>query len=124
MPAARSTKCIVLGLLSFAPLVSTGVVAVTWLISVIHITQQLASFEPEPSGFGISFGLSAFLLIAGAIASVAAFVALLVDVFTNPNVGVGDRLPWIIVLVFGNVVTFPVYWYVVWWREPALSDAR
>ena len=56
------------------------------------------------------------LLILGAVTTLADFVALLADVFTNPRVGADRQLPWLLELLFANVLGFPVYWYVVHWR--------
>ena len=66
-----------------------------------------------------SFYASGVLLLAGAATSLIAFVSFLIDAMVSPHVPQDSRAVWVVVLLFGNVVAFPVYWYVAWWRRRA-----
>ena len=39
------------------------------------------------------------------------------DVSRNQNVRSNDRMTWIFVLIFGNLVAYPFYWYIHIWKE-------
>ena len=65
------------------------------------------------------FYASGVLLLAGAATSLVAFATFLIDAMVSPYVPQDSRAVWAVVLVFGNVVAIPVYWYVAWWRRRA-----
>jgi len=44
-------------------------------------------------------------------------VFLISDMFTNPAMRPDKRLLWIVVLILGNIIAFPVYWYLYIWRD-------
>ena len=117
-----STKSLALGFLSIAPVASCALGLASWAVTVGRMLDSVSSLR-EPAGLDAGFALFAALLLVGAVTSVAAFVALLVDVFTNPEVSRDRQLVWILVLLFANVFAFPVYWYVVHWRTARLSAA-
>jgi hypothetical protein len=58
-----------------------------------------------------------------AIVTAVTFVVVLVDVLANRAVA-HERLTWVLVVIFGNLLGFPVYWYVVHRRQPRVSAAR
>jgi hypothetical protein len=66
-----------------------------------------------------SFYATGALLIAGAATSLIAFAYFLIDAMVSPHLPQDSRAVWAVVLLFGNVVVFPVYWYVAWWRRRA-----
>jgi hypothetical protein len=122
--AHRGTKSILLGGLSIAPAAAFVGALIAWVLLFIRIKHAVDSpFAAEPPTLDAGLSLFTVLVIVAALTSIAAVVALLVDVFTNPAVPGDRQLMWVLVLLFANVVAFPVYWYVVHWRAPALSAA-
>jgi hypothetical protein len=121
-PRAPTQKSIMLGLLSFAPLTACGLALAAWGFTAWRMAH--APFDADPAGIGGGFAFFALMAVVAGITSLAAFVALLVDAFTNPRVPADQRIMWVLVLLFASLLGFPVYWYVVWWREPRLNVER
>ncbi len=48
----------------------------------------------------------------------------IVDAQKNRNVDLGQRVLWILLLIFSNIVIFPVYWYLYIWREPKPAQLK
>jgi hypothetical protein len=108
---SRGRRSLVLGVVSFAPIGLCGSAMLILLVGFMRMSE-----------YGDVAGAAAAVLIMmlGAAASLVALIALLVDAFTSPRVAGDARLVWALVLLFGNVLGYPIYWYVVHWRRPAL----
>ena len=123
-PGRTPRATVIAALIAFAPVVCalaafTGFAS--FLLDVTHLSPEEAEFlggEPMP-GPPTSFYASGVLLLAGAATSLIAFVSFLIDAMVSPHVPQDSRAVWVVVLLFGNVVAFPVYWYVAWWRRRA-----
>jgi Phospholipase_D-nuclease N-terminal len=115
-----SRKSIVLGLVSFAPLVAFAGALVSFLLIFLRLKNALdepfGAFGPEAAGLDSGFALDMAFVMVAAVASIVAFVALVVDALTNPTITPDQRVLWVVVLLFVNIVGFPVYWYIVHWR--------
>jgi hypothetical protein len=44
------------------------------------------------------------------------------NVFGNPSMVKNQRAFWVTSLIVGNVVVFPIYWYLYVWREPKINN--
>lgn len=53
--------------------------------------------------------------------SLALTVFYIVNVFRNERVDKDKKVLWAVVLFMGNMIAMPVYWYLYFWKEPALS---
>jgi len=132
-PGGRDTKSIALGVLSFAPLAAVAAVIVQFV--VFHSNLSFTATEVDPfssdsaSSFDrvdaieASFHRLEILVALAAIVTAVAFVVMLVDVLANRAVA-HERLTWVLVVIFGNLLGFPVYWYVVYRQRPRLSAVR
>jgi hypothetical protein len=59
-----------------------------------------------------------------AIASIVVlFVWFIVDACRSPRIPETERVTWILLLVLGNVLALPIYWYLKIWREPPAAVA-
>jgi uncharacterized membrane protein len=126
MFGGRSTKSILLGVLSIAPLALIAAALVQFAVIFTRLQHAVATpFGPEPTGIETSFSHYGALVVMAGIVTLVALVVLLIDAITNVTVGADQRLLWVLLLVFANVVGYPVYWYVVHWRRPAaISGGR
>jgi hypothetical protein len=116
-PRPLSRKSIVLGIVSFAPLVGFAAALVTFLTLFLRLKAAADDpFGPEPTGLDSGFSLYMVLVLMSALASMVACVALIVDALTSVSVTSDQRIMWVVVLVLANVVAFPIYWYVIHWR--------
>jgi hypothetical protein len=66
-----------------------------------------------------AFYAFAALMVASAATTIVALVYFMIDAFMSPHVAHESRILWAAVLLLGNSVAFPVYWYVAWWRRRA-----
>jgi hypothetical protein len=125
MPAGRPAKTIVLGALSVAPAAIVAVAVVQFFLVFGRIEHVATTpFAPEPVGIEAGIARYAALVMVAAVLTLVALVVLLVDVCTGTTITGDRRVMWLLVLLFANVVGFPVYWYVVHWRRPpAVSGA-
>jgi hypothetical protein len=121
VPGRRPRRAYVLGGLSIAPLAFGALIVVDWAVLAVGLVTA-APDDIDPSGIGIGFAAFSAIAIMIMVSAIAALVALLVDACTNRRIP-PDRQPlWILVLILGNVLAFPVYWYLIWWSEPRESS--
>jgi uncharacterized membrane protein len=52
------------------------------------------------------------------ISLVSLIILCVVNVYKNDSVAKNQRVLWIVLLIAGNVVIFPFYWYRHIWHEP------
>ena len=113
------------------PLAALAVAFASIAVDVIVAVRSFSADTPGSDAVGVAIGGSVFvgLLVLAAVASVAALLVLVVDVFSNPAVPREDRVVWLVCLLFASAFAFPAYWYAIWWcggREPdaTISPAR
>jgi hypothetical protein len=123
-PGRTPRATLIAGLIAFAPVVC-ALAAFTGFASFLLDVTNLSPEEAEFLGGGAmpgpptSFYASGVFLLASAATSLIAFAYFLIDAMVSPYVPQDNRAVWAVVLLFGNVVAFPVYWYVAWWRRRA-----
>lgn len=49
---------------------------------------------------------------------VTTFILYIRDVFINPRVRETRKTLWVILLLFGNFIAMPIYWYLYIWKQP------
>jgi hypothetical protein len=124
-PAPRTPRSTVIaGLIAFVPVVCALAAFAgfaSFLVDVTHVSAEEAELLSGGPMRGAPAGLSASVLLFGACAatSLAAFAYFLCDAMVSAHVAQDTRAVWAVVLLFGNVVAFPVYWYVAWWCRRA-----
>jgi hypothetical protein len=47
----------------------------------------------------------------------------MVNVFKNDRVDKDKKVLWAVVLFMGNMIAMPIYWYLYFWKEPAISTS-
>lgn len=62
--------------------------------------------------FGVLVYISLIILI----------VLYIIDVYRNRSVAQNQRTLWTVLLIVGNMLVFPVYWYLHIWREPKSNN--
>jgi hypothetical protein len=70
-----------------------------------------------PPSFVIIFGLHLLTMLV--IMGLTIFY--MVDVFRNDRVDKDKKVLWAIVIFMGNLIAMPIYWYLYFWKEPALT---
>lgn len=79
---------------------------------VFGVTSILIALYIDRNIWFYTFGITSYILL------LIVLLLYVINVFKNPRVIQDERALWITVLILGNVITFPFYWYLHIWREP------
>jgi uncharacterized membrane protein YqjE len=59
------------------------------------------------------------VLTALAIISIPSLMVFyMFNVYRNNRIAKNQRILWVALLFFGNIIVYPIYWYLYIWREP------
>ena len=96
-----------IGILSFIPVIYFVFMMMCWLMDLNFGTFDYID-QLHLSVLGLSFLLTAITLIHLFFSS------------SKPN---NAKLLWTLVIVFGNMLVLPIYWYLIIWKEENASPA-
>ena len=124
VPGRTAKATVAAGVLAFAPLACMALAMAVFLAMFADPGFPTADDGAFPSGDsfpGLPAGFYVFGALTGATAltSILAFAYFMIDAMTSPHMTGDSRGLWAIVLLLGNTIAFPVYWYVAWWRRRA-----
>jgi len=58
------------------------------------------------------FGFSAFASYPGML------IFYIIHIYKSNRIAKNQRSLWVVLLIFGSLLVYPVYWYLYIWREP------
>jgi hypothetical protein len=90
----------------------------------IFILSSFLFLSPTPGNeFGppISFTVIFLLHLLTMLWIMALTVFYIVNVFRNERVDKDKKVLWAVVLFMGNLIAMPIYWYLYFWKEPAVT---
>ena len=108
---------VLLGVVTLWPLLYMGL-----FFCFIFLTMLMAPRSAETAG-----GFPAMFVVIFALHLLTMLVILgltifyMVNVFRNERVDKDKKVLWAIVIFMGNVVAMPIYWYLYFWKEPAIA---
>lgn len=110
------TNAIVVGFITFLPIILMGVYFVWFLAFFVKMINQAGPANQPPEAF---FGnMAGMMLLVGLIGLL--FVGLLIyyimHVVNNSRLDSNERIIWILVFLFAGMIGFPVYWYMRIWK--------
>ena len=109
----KPTK-VLLGLASVWPLVYTV------LFIVFFFTTFL--FRADPEGIQPAMAIILPLHLLTMLAVMALMVFYIVDIFRNNRVEKDKKALWAIVILMGGAIAMPIYWFIYFWKEPAVPN--
>lgn len=111
---ARASR-IWLGIFTFLPIVLGFVYMVTFGLLVKDVILYGNADQPMPL-FSSMFWLIILMLVMGILAFglLVYYIILVINSKADSN----EKLLWIILFLVGNILAFPVYWYMRIWKEP------
>ena len=117
---------IVLGALSFLPFVFVLGYFV-WFIGLFINMMGTAGGDYEHPGEtpAYFFGNMIWMVIWVALMAIFSFGLLIyyiIHVVNNKVIDSNERLVWILVFIFANMMGYPIYWYMRIWREAPGSN--
>lgn len=111
----RSSK-IFLGFLSFLPVILMAVLFLSMFFQFFNMV-RLESTDPEPREavwmFGPFFAIGAVLVLL----SIGMLVYFIFHIARNRKADSTERAIWILAIVLGGIITYPIYWYMKIWKE-------
>lgn len=117
-----------LGVLSVVPLLLFVVAICGFTLDVIHACTQPVEFTEASTGsdyHGVGLVLFGFGVPAASLLTLGLVIFYAIDTTKNPAVPVDSRTVWVLILLIGSVLVFPVYWHRFWWRpRPGAKSAR
>jgi len=127
MTAMSKSRKIFIGLLSFLPLVFL-LLYFAWLM--MFFVNMLAAggtdmdpFSEMPNYFVDNIVWLIMLVVFTALLSLGLLVYFIVDAINNKSIDGSEKLVWILVFVFANVLGYPIYWYMRIWKDtPAIHS--
>lgn len=114
-------KKIILGIISFIPLLLFVIYLVTMVSFIIGFIREVDLHgEPQDFPFGEAAGLVTLVVssVLLGLLALGVMVYFIVHAINNPLINRDERIIWVLVFVFVGMVTFPVYWYLRIWRSP------
>ncbi len=83
------------------------------ILPIVFVLSAIINRFNEPTN--VSFyvlGVLAYVSLIGLI------IIYIVNTFKNNRVAKNQRALWSVLLIAGNIIIFPIYWYLYIWREP------
>lgn len=108
---------VVLGIVTIWP-------AIYMAFFFVVVCLLFASFLGEPSDGGYLVRLLGILfpLHLGTIVVIVGLGAFYIyHLFQNDQIGQNQKALWAVVLLMGNMISMPVYWYLYFWRDNSES---
>jgi uncharacterized membrane protein len=112
---------ILLGILSFIPLISIITYLVIMFKFVFNVMANKGQDLAEPTEFLSSFLPAIILVVIGALLGTFLFIYFLILAIKDKSSKENDRILWVLLLVLVSPLAFPLYWYVRLWTNPNFS---
>ena len=87
------------------------ILAISILPIIFFLTAVISLYTGLPHSIFYAFGILLYALLPGLI------IFYVIDVFHNQNVARDKRAIWTLLLIAGNFVVFPFYWYTYIWKK-------
>ena len=121
---SKSGKILV-GILSFLPfifLLGYFIWFIGLFVNIIGTAGQHTSPDEMPAYFLGSMIWMIIWIVLMVIFSVGLLIYYVVHVINNKAIDSNEKLVWILVFIFGNMIGFPIYWYMRIWRDMPERD--
>lgn len=108
-----NSKKIFTGILAFLPALLLCIYLGLIMIFFVRMFPQLDNRESE-----LVFADVIWVFVIGiimAIFSLIAFVYFLIHSIKQPSDST-ERLAWILIIIFANIIAYPIYWYMRIWK--------
>lgn len=118
----KNTK-IFLGVLSFVPLVTLiayFVFFVRIFLNMLQDSHSLSSVD-NPESFFLSFIPLIILLGIGSLVGLFLLVYFIYCSIKDVSATENNKLLWVLLLIFLNYLSFPIYWFIRIWKNPNFS---
>lgn len=105
---------VLVGLLSIWPIIYMGVF-MAFMVLMVFSTHHPGGNFPE------------YFIVVHLLTMMLMFILMtiyVIHVFRTDLVAGDKKVLWLIIIFFGNLVAFPIYWYLYWWRPLRVTPAQ
>jgi hypothetical protein len=111
------SRRMLLGILSFLPLVLLVAYIITFFSFMMHIFQHVQDEDVMPQLVLEHIGgIVAIALLMG-LSHLGLLIYFIIHAINNKAVEGTERIVWILIFIFAGIVGFPIYWYMRIWKE-------
>jgi hypothetical protein len=111
-------KKIWLGVLTFLPVAFLVLYFIAFALMFVGVFSTMESGgEPNPTFFIGNFVILFLLIMIAAVLSIGLMIYYIMHITNNSKFDSNQRLMWILIMVFGGMIGFCVYWYLYIWKE-------
>jgi hypothetical protein len=105
-----------LGIFTFLPVLLLFI----YLFSFAFIIRDAIKYGDEDMPFPILPEVFWMIIIALTLGllSFGLLVYYIIHVINNKKIDSNEKVLWVLIFLVGNVVSFPIYWYMRVWKEP------
>ena len=110
---------IILGIITLLPFLFMGGYFVWFMSFFMQMSQHMNAGDPDamPQLMFGNMGWMFLFLGMSMLISFGLMVYYIVHVVNNKRIDSNERLVWILVFVFANMIGYPIYWYMRIWKE-------
>lgn len=115
---SNSSK-IILGIITLLPFIFMGAYLVWFMSFFVQMSNNAGMHDPDAMPrqvFGNMIWMFLFLGMAMLI-SIGLMIYYVVHAVNNKKIDSNERLVWILVFIFANMIGYPIYWYMRIWKE-------
>ena len=116
-----TTRRLLLGLLSFLPIVLFIVYLIVFFSFFISICGHVHEEDVLPALLAERIAGLVAAIILLAVCSLFLLVYFIVHSINNRAIDSTERIVWVLIFIFAGMIGFPVYWYMRIWKTPLPS---
>ncbi|MBX2924720.1 MAG: PLDc N-terminal domain-containing protein [Chitinophagaceae bacterium] len=121
---SKSLK-IILGIITLLPFVFMGGYFLWFMSFFMRMSDNLGAGDPDAVP-RLMFGNMGWMFLFLGMAMLISFglmIYYIVHVVNNKKIDSNERLVWILVFIFANMIGYPVYWYMRIWKGEDVQPA-
>ena len=119
----NKTRKVLVGIATVWP-ISYMVIFMVYAISQFFLPTSkeaiINRLNSPPTDFFILFGLHLFTMLL----MIGLLIFYITNVFRNDMVTKDKKILWVVLLIFGNMIAMPIYWYIYIWKEPEINVGK
>jgi len=118
---SKSSKILV-GFLSFLPVIMVGGFIILMFLFFNRMV-EFRSYDPEPSEMFSMVGRIFIAEIIVFLISIGVLLFFIIHLSRNKGMESTEKAIWVLALVLGSVICYPIYWYMKIWKEELPAGA-
>jgi len=106
-----------LGIITFLPFILLIIYFFTFFLSFLGMIIPASNNQEPNMGLFMGNFIIAFIIIGFmSILSIGLLIYYIIHITNNKNLDDNNRLVWILLIVFANLIGYGIYWYLQIWK--------